>query len=329
MALTVSNTLVRSLLFVAEMFEVAPQDALVETGLKLEQLRDIDGTVAEGDYDRVFANCARLVKDDHFGLHLGQKLTLQQLGVIGYLMMNAETFAAALGAYQRFQKSLGESIVLSWSTQGSVARITCESFGGELSGQHRIESFLAAIRAAGFELTGKELKLKSWGITYPARSNSAPYVEIMGSVPERSPQNFIEFPKEYLDLRIINSSPELTPIFEGQLQQKLLKASSFVREVRRELLKRIGKDKAISGEDIAQHFAMSERNFQLKLEKEDMSFRELLEEAQTDFARRFLRAGSPIAEIAYALGFSEPSAFQRAFKRWTGLTPGQARAPHT
>lgn len=327
MQICVSNTLVRSLVFVTEMFGVSPEAVLADTGLTLLQLQDLDGTVAEKTYDRVLANCAELLNDDYFGLHLGQKLTLQQLGVIGYLMMNAETFSTALAAYQRFQKSLGESIVLSWKIKDNLARITCESFGGQLSGQHRIESFLAAIRVAGFELTGKELVLNRWGMTYPARANATPYIDIMGSRPEQAEENFIEFSKEYLDLRIINSIPELTPILEGQLQQKILNSTSFVREVRRELLRRIGKDKAISSEDISRHFALSERNLQLKLEKEDMSFRELLEEAQSDFALRFLKAGSPIAEIAYALGFSEPSAFQRAFKRWTGMTPGQARSP--
>lgn len=327
MSITISNTLVRSLILITEMFGVQVEDILDGSGISKEQLNDLDGVVSEKSYDSILARCASLVKNEHFGLMLGQKLTLHQLGVIGYLMMNAETFSAALEAYRKFQKSLGESIVLSWSVSDSTARIVCLSYGGELSGQHRIESFLAAIKSAGQELTGKELKVIKWGTTYKPRANSVPYQEIMGSAPVQSDENFIEFQKEYLDLRIINSSPELTSVFEGQLQEKITRANSFVREVRRELLRRIGKEKAVLGEDIAKHFALSERNFQLKLEKENVSFREILEESQADFALRFLKAGSPIAEIAYALGFSEPSAFQRAFKRWTGMTPGQARAP--
>jgi hypothetical protein len=248
MSIVISNTLVRSLLFVTEMAGAPAQEALKNTSITMAQLQDLDGSIEERDYDMVFANCASLLKNDYFGLYLGQKLTLQQLGVIGYLMMNAETFSAGLDAYHKFQKSLGESIVLTWKVHGPVARITCESFGGKFSGQHRIESFLAAIRSAALELTGKELRLTKWGITYPPRENPAPYLAIMGSVPERSDTNFVEFPKEYLELRIINSIPELTPVFEGQLEQKLLKATSFAREVRRELLKRIGKEKAIVGE---------------------------------------------------------------------------------
>jgi AraC-like DNA-binding protein len=115
-------------------------------------------------------------------------------------------------------------------------------------------------------------------------------------------------------------------VFEAKLQEKLQKGSSFVRDVRRSLLRIIGQEKIITISILAAQFGMSERNFQMKLEKEEVSFRELLEEVQADFALRFLKAGSPVAEIAYALGFSESSAFQRAFKRWTGLTPGQARA---
>jgi len=78
-------------------------------------------------------------------------------------------------------------------------------------------------------------------------------------------------------------------------------------------------------ESMSSFFNMSDRALQMKLEQENTSFREINESCQTEFAIRFLKNGSSTAEIGYALGFSEPSAFQRAFKRWTGQTPGQFR----
>jgi len=65
------------------------------------------------------------------------------------------------------------------------------------------------------------------------------------------------------------------------------------------------------------------------LEDEGTSFREMLDATRADLARSYVRdSRMPLSEVAFALGFSEPAAFHRAFKRWTGTTPsGLRRAP--
>jgi AraC-like DNA-binding protein len=64
-----------------------------------------------------------------------------------------------------------------------------------------------------------------------------------------------------------------------------------------------------------------------KLEVEHASFTGVLDEARASAAKRMLEdPDRSIGQTAYALGFSEPSAFHRAFKRWTGMTPSAYRA---
>ena len=65
---------------------------------------------------------------------------------------------------------------------------------------------------------------------------------------------------------------------------------------------------------------MSPRNLQLKLKAEDISFQTLLDDLRKDIAKKYLRNKDiSVAEVAYFIGFSEASAFYRAFKRWTGI----------
>jgi AraC-like DNA-binding protein len=324
----VSNTLIKSVLFFMGHLGISLEDALKNTQLGQKELEDVDGYISVKDYEKIFENALVLSNDPFFGLHLGSKFTLQQFGVVGFLLMNSDNFGSALDAYQRFQIALSESLVTIFKTSGALTKVTFEfTGGGTIVAQQCIESFITGIKAVCQELTGRELKILSLTLQYEPTKPTSEYYKLLGVIPVKGSENCLEFSSEYMQLPIINSIPELTPIFENELNRKLDSgsSSSFARKVRRELTRRIGKENINSVEQLSLYFGMSERNFQLKLEQEDTTFRQIHDQVQIEFANRFLKIGSPLAEIAYALGFSESSAFQRAYKRWTGITPGQAR----
>lgn len=78
---------------------------------------------------------------------------------------------------------------------------------------------------------------------------------------------------------------------------------------------------------IGQRVGMSNRTLTRRLKEEGLTFRSLVQRSQEDLARQLLRETSQsVAEIAYQTGFSEQSAFSRAFKRWTGKAPLEYRA---
>jgi AraC-like DNA-binding protein len=79
-------------------------------------------------------------------------------------------------------------------------------------------------------------------------------------------------------------------------------------------------------EAVAQKMSMSPRNMQLKLQQEGTSYRETLDRVSKDLAVGHLKYRQVnVAEVAYLLGFSEPSVFHRSFKRWTGFSPRDFR----
>ena len=74
---------------------------------------------------------------------------------------------------------------------------------------------------------------------------------------------------------------------------------------------------------------MSERTLQRRLAEEGSSYQQLLTDTRRQLAERHLAEGRlPATEIAILLGYSEPSVFFRAFRQWTGLTPGEYRSQH-
>lgn len=83
---------------------------------------------------------------------------------------------------------------------------------------------------------------------------------------------------------------------------------------------------SIDKESIAEEFNLTSRTLTRKLQKEETSYQILLKSIRLELAVELLQSGSDsISEIAYAVGFNEVRAFNRAFKRWTGKTPGALR----
>jgi len=78
---------------------------------------------------------------------------------------------------------------------------------------------------------------------------------------------------------------------------------------------------------IARRMAMSPRTLQRRLELEDTTFADVLDRTRRHFAQAYMKdRGLALTEIAYLLGFSEQSAFTRAFQRWYGTSPSQYRS---
>ena len=140
------------------------------------------------------------------------------------------------------------------------------------------------------------------------------------------PENFVEFHSAYLNADLLSSNPQLLEMFEAQarrLLDKLDQRGPVSRLVLVQLAHRIA-GATPSLKEVATELAMSERTVQRELRMENTSFRQLIEDTRKEIAIQHLaQPGASATEIAFLLGFSEPSAFTRAFRRWTGSAPTQ------
>ena len=79
---------------------------------------------------------------------------------------------------------------------------------------------------------------------------------------------------------------------------------------------------SLTSEAVATRFSMSDRTLRRRLREEATSYREILDDVRAELARHYLtKEKRGIEEVALLLGFSDPSAFTKAFRRWTGQTP--------
>jgi AraC-like DNA-binding protein len=141
--------------------------------------------------------------------------------------------------------------------------------------------------------------------------------------------NVVLYPGDRLDAPLAGSDPPLFAVLDAVAQEKALQrpgrfdVSSRVQALLPELLPAGG---ALM-ERTASRLRMSGRTLQRKLEAEGVVFAELVELHRRELALNLVRDPKvPLADISHRLGYSETSAFIRAFKAWEGRTPGEVRA---
>jgi len=134
-------------------------------------------------------------------------------------------------------------------------------------------------------------------------------------------------PAAVLEAPLVSSDPELLQILTRAAEELAKRAPvppTLAAQVGRVLAESLRSGEATIGH-VAKRFGMTERSLQRRLKDEGVSFNTVREDVRKQLARRYLDDKLAIAEISFLLGFSEPSAFFRAFKRWTGMTPLEAR----
>ncbi len=139
--------------------------------------------------------------------------------------------------------------------------------------------------------------------------------------------NVLVFDQCHMDAALPNANPELARINDQTVVDYLARfdRESITLQVRARIIEQLPDGSPNQG-IIADSLHVSLRSLQRRLKNENTSYKSLLETTRRELAVHYIRtSGRTIGEITYLLGFSEPSNFARAFKRWTGKSPADFR----
>lgn len=137
--------------------------------------------------------------------------------------------------------------------------------------------------------------------------------------------NELIIPLALLDKKLSAANANIARIHDQLLDDHLKKLhkKTYTLKVKEVILDCLP-DSGINQELIAQRLNMSARNLHRKLSEEESSFKIILDAIRKDLALHYLKSsGMSIIDVTYSLGFVDQSSFSRAFKRWTGISPGQ------
>jgi AraC-like DNA-binding protein len=331
---TVLAALVQGNLHAARAFGL-DGDALERTaGLTPDVLGDPDGRVP---FERYVALGEAINADPRaiaFGLWLGRGMALPALGVVGYVMQHAPDVRAALSCLERFNRLLGDNIGPAISERGDlvlhrvepprVARLLSLSIAAPL-GTVTLLRDLAGLGPAD------PVALEAAFQHPPFPDDARAEVETALGCPLRfnADEMRLVLPRALLDRPLVSPNEGLFAYLERHaeaLQSRVAAAASLAARVRELLAARVRQGEPDQA-SIAQALAMSERTLQRRLQDEGATFAQLLDEVRAVLGRMYLADPKlAIFEVAFLLGYSEPSPFIRAFRRWTGQSPSEFRA---
>ena len=313
---------------------VAPEALLAHAQLGPEVLSQRDQRVAASAYLTLLGEGVRLTGDQCLGLHLGESVRPGYYGVLGYLIMSCATLADALHRQARYASLVGNLglVVL----DDEPARPGCEALVAHswqplLAQQQRqlSEETLAGWVSFGRWISGLDIAPTEVRFQHSAPADTSEHARIFRCpVLFDQPDNALIFPKRLLAVPLNQADAQVRGMLDAyadRLLAELNRGNSVLDRARLELARQLP-EQGPDLEAIAVALALSPRTLQRRLREAGLSFSQLVDETRQQLVLHYLRDPAlELAEIAFLVGFSEPGSLARAFRRWTGASPGEYR----
>ncbi len=325
---SVAASYVSMILEFASMLGMSPPALMQDVGIDASQLNDSDYRVSARQYDALFGRIADQTGFEHFGLRCGQLVRPGHYGVVGYVVMNCHTFGEVLRQAERYQRLVGD-------VGHSVARQNGDNVElrwiPNIQPVHPqlVEQHVTAIVSYSWWVTQARHPPLSIHFSHAAPASTEEHERFFGCpVLFSQPFDGVTFPLSYVDIAIPQPDATMRDLMADHAERLLSQLSehnAFLDEIKAHLALRMA-ESAPTLESVSRHLGLHPRNLQRKLQSEGLSFKQLLDETRKEAAIHYIHDASvALPEIAFMLGFAEQAVFQRAFKRWTGQTPGRFR----
>ena len=326
---SVSVALVRILKDYAERMGINFFAIAGAVGLDLAVLDNSRARVSARQFAQMWRQIVDSGKDPTPGLNFGEEMARHYPGgsILFTMMMNCATIGDALDAFVRYHRIMADAIQpqlrhdhdrihLSWE-------VSQQAFPAH---PYLSEALICTYHSILKHLTKGRLHPIGVYFTHAGPDNIDAYRQVFKApIRFEAKKNELVIAKEALDIEIHLANQELYEILEShadRLADSIGKENDWSSKVIRLISGMVMKGIKPNIDSVSKKLALSRRNLQEKLKAEETTFRNCLESVRKQIALDYLaKPDVTICDIAFMLGYSEQSAFNHAFKRWTGKNP--------
>lgn len=337
--ITVPNGYVKYLLDHARAQGFDTHSLLEHVGISPEDIEHQNEFPAQ-KFGQLYQRIIWITQDESFGMISGGKVPNGTFRMMCHAILHAKTLERALWRCSDFYEICrGSKIKPVLVRKGRYAKISFaptqelsdEAFGAllEKESADRIRTSLSVWQHFTSWLIGTRLEIKAAYFTFPEPSDADYYTTLFRSeVKFGQHDNAIVFPARYLDYPLVQTEDTL----RGFLKTAPFQLHVMVdddKSLKSQVVAMIGKDfsrELPSAEEVANVLHMSVSTLRRRLLEEGTSYQKIKDDCRKDAAINYMNSPQlSINDVAGLMGFDEPSAFFRSFKKWTGMTPGEYR----
>jgi len=301
-----------------------------ELGLDYAALTDTDARFAQDDMTRLWRRAVEVSGNPAIGLNMARVVRPASFHVVGYALMSSRNLRDGFTRLVRYQRLIGEGADLTFQPQPDGYALILAIHGDRLPpARQSIEASLAYCLAFCRWMTGKPLRPREIRFQGPPPADLATYQEVF-QAPLRfhARHDALFFERADVEAPLPSANEALAQLHDRFAGEYLARFSgSRVTHQARQVLCRLLPQGEPRRELIAQALHLSQRTLQRRLQEEGTSYQQLLDDTRRELAQQYLgQLNLTLLEVAYLLGFADPSNFFRAFRRWFESTPGEYRA---
>lgn len=291
-------------------------------GIAAEDLGDSEIKVPFEQSCKTWEQAVRLTKNNLLGLHIGESSTASVLGMVGNLMQSSPDLLSAFEKMTQFVSVATDMILFGVKRNGHEVILTykpatlwTKTYPG--GARHAIEQSMSGTLHVFCLLAGKKIKPLRTTFKHKRAGDLAEYLRVFGdNIQFNTAGNHLIFKKEDLLAPVVSQDKTLFAIFEKMLKEKKSNKHQTLTAQIRQLARTDFQGQIPSLEVIASRMNMTPRTLQRRLADEGVTFRSLVATIQKDLASELLKLKGRVSQVSDLLGYSDPRAFRRAYKKW-------------
>jgi|TARA_B100001063_G_scaffold76361_1_gene70592 AraC-like DNA-binding protein len=298
-------------------------------GVKDELLEDRNARTPHDAQNLFWQVLEDVSGDPDIGLHIAEKMPVYKGQVLQYLFLSSQTFGDGLTRALNYQRLLSDATLATFEMIDGEASIQISSSSMTVIDLRHLSEAVAYGLVKFFSyVTDGEFTLNRIHFSHSQRGDDSEHKRLYGcDVVFGQPDNRLFFNAEILEIPSLHAEPELLQLHEKLASEHVakLERQDVVARVNR-IIGEILETGQINLEQVAAKLEIKPRTLRTRLAEANTNFNQLLADFRCNLAKRLLaNTSESIDEIVYLTGFSEPSTFYRAFKRWTDVTPIEYR----
>jgi len=315
--------MLRVCVMAAAMHGLPPESALLSLGVSAELLSDPAARLPHDLGMRAWTEIPGRLGHPTFGLAAAEMAASAAFDVVDHALAHCATMREVIEGLMRYQRLLHDANDVRIEPVGDSEVRLSQRFRLPGPMPDHLSDFIAAVWVLrSGVLAGDKPPLLRVELTRHLPADMAEHRRIFGApIAFGAERNSLFFESTYLEKRLSHADPSLSPVLRrhaDDLLSALPASSSLATALHRHLLRTL--DSGLPNIAVAAAaLGVSTRSLQRRLEEEGTSFKGVLDDVRRTLAESYLKSGArTVSEVAFLVGFSEVSAFSRAFRRWTG-----------